>query len=80
MADSDNINYPLSVIDTVNNSVVSNSDTPQILFAVQLTRSGRPRLSDKTINARYDAAHDGCIKCLKLSASRTRKRDRIISH
>src|SRR5207249_12165885 len=29
MADSDNINNPLSVIDAVNNPVVSNSDTPQ---------------------------------------------------
>jgi hypothetical protein len=40
MADSDNINNPLSVIDAVNNPVVSNSDTPQVLFALQLTRSG----------------------------------------
>ena len=34
MADSGNINNPLSVIDAVNNSVVSNSDTPQALFSL----------------------------------------------
>jgi hypothetical protein len=34
MTDSDNINNPLSVIDAVNNPVVSNSDTPQVLFAL----------------------------------------------
>jgi hypothetical protein len=34
MADSDNINNPLSIIDAVDNPVVSNSDTPQILSAL----------------------------------------------
>ena len=38
MADSDNINDTLPSIDAVNNPVVSNSDSPQVLFALQLTR------------------------------------------
>jgi hypothetical protein len=42
MADCDNINNPLPVIDAANNPVVSNSDTPQVLFALQLPRPGRP--------------------------------------
>ena len=50
MANSDDINNPLSVIDAVNNSVVSDSNTPQVLFAMQLTRSGRPWVLGKTVD------------------------------
>lgn len=80
MADSDNINNPLSIINAVNNPVVSNSDTPQVLFALQLTRSGRPGLLGKTVNPRHHPAYDGCLECLKLPASGTRESDRIVSH
>jgi hypothetical protein len=59
MADSDNINNPLSIIDAVNNPVVSDSDTPQVPFALQLTRSGRPGLLGKTVDPRYHPAYDG---------------------
>ena len=34
MTDSDNVDGPLSIIDTVNNAVVANSDAPQVLFAL----------------------------------------------
>jgi len=80
MADSDNINDPLSVIDAVNNPVVSNSNTPQVLFALQLKRSGRPWVLGKTVDPRYHPAYDGCVECLQLPASRTRESDRIVSH
>lgn len=80
MADSDYINNPLSIIDAVNNPVVSNSDAPQILFALQLTRSRRPGLLGKTVDSGYYPAYDGCIECLKLPASGTRESDRIVSH
>ena len=66
MADSDNINNPLSIIDAVDNPVVSNSDTPQVLFTLQLTRSGRPGFLGKIVNPRYHPAYDGCLECLKL--------------
>ena len=80
MADSDNVNNPLSVIDAVNNPVVSNSDTPQVLFALQLTRPGRPRVLGETVDPRYHPSNDGSVECLQLSASRTRESDRIVSH
>jgi hypothetical protein len=80
MADSDNINNPLPIIDAVNNPVISNSDTPQVLFALQLTRSGRPGISGKTVDPRYHPSYDGCIECVKLPASGTRESDRIVSH
>jgi hypothetical protein len=37
VTDSHNINNQLPIIDAVNNPVVFNSDTPQVLFALQLT-------------------------------------------
>jgi hypothetical protein len=80
MADSHNINNPLSVIDAVNNPVVSNSDTPQVLFALQLTRSRRPWVSGKTVDPRYHPPYDRSVECLQLPASRTRESDRIVSH
>jgi hypothetical protein len=80
MADSDNINDPVSIIDAVNNPVVSNSDTPQVLFALQLTRSGRPWLLRKAVDPRYYPAYDGRIECLQFPASGTCESDRIVSH
>jgi hypothetical protein len=64
MADSDNINNPLSIIHTVNNPVVSNSDTPQVLFALQLARPRRPGLLGKTLDPGYNPVYDGCIEAL----------------
>lgn len=80
MADSDKVNNPLSVIDAVNNPVVSNSDTPQVLFALQLTGPGRPWVLGETVDPRYHPSNDGSVKCLQLAASRTRESDRIVSH
>ena len=42
MADSDYIDNPFPIVDVEYNSVVANSDTPQVLFAVQFTRPERP--------------------------------------
>lgn len=47
MADSDYIDNPFPIVDTENNSVVANSDTPQVLFALQFARPGRPWLLAK---------------------------------
>jgi len=80
MADSDNINNSLSVIYTLNNPVVANSDAPQVLFALQIARSGRPWVLGKTVDPRYHPPYDGSVECLQLPASRTRKSDRIVSH
>jgi hypothetical protein len=52
MTDSNDINNPLSVIHAVNNPVVADSNTPQILFAMQLARSGRPWFLGKTVDPR----------------------------
>ena len=80
MANSDNINNPLSVIDAVNNSVVSDSNTLQVLFAMQLTRSGRPWVLDKTVDPSYRPAYDGSVECLQLPAGRMRESDCVVSH
>ena len=80
MADSDNINNSLSVIYTVNNPVVANSDAPQVLFALQIARSGRPWVLGKTVDPMYHPPYDGSFERLQLPASRTRKSDHIISH
>ena len=34
MADSDYIDNPFPIVDAVNNPVITNSDTPQVLFAL----------------------------------------------
>jgi hypothetical protein len=39
VADSDDINNPLAVIDVVHNPVVADSDSPQVLFTMQFTRT-----------------------------------------
>ena len=80
MTDSNNINNPLSVIDAVKHPVVSNSDTPQVAFALQLTRSGRPWVLGKIVDPRYHSSNDGSFECLQLPASRTGESDRIVSH
>ena len=80
MADSDYIDNPFPIVDAENNSVVANSDTPQVLFALQFTRPGRPWFLGKSFDPRYHSPYDGTVECLQLPARRTRKRDRIVSH
>jgi hypothetical protein len=80
MTDSDDINNPLAVINAVNNPVVSDSDTPKVLFALELTRSGRSWVLGETVNPRYHPPYDGRIEYLQFPASGTRKSDRVVSH
>jgi hypothetical protein len=76
MADSDNINNPLSIINAVNNPVVSNSDTPQVLFALQLTGSGRPGFLGEIVNPRY---HRRTTDASNVSSSWRAKRAKVIA-
>lgn len=80
MSDSDNINNPLSVIDTVHHPVVSNPYTPQVLFAMQLTRSGGLWVLGQTVDPSYHPSYDGSVECFQLPASRARESDCIVSH
>jgi len=69
MTDSDDINNPLAVINAVNNPVVSDSDTPKVLFALELTRSGRSWVLGETVNPRYHPPYDRRIEYLQFPAS-----------
>ena len=57
MADSDYIDNPFPIVDVEYNSVVANSDTPQVLFAVQFTRPERPRFLGKSFDPRYHSPY-----------------------
>ena len=76
MTDSDDINNPLAVINAVNNPVVSDSDTPKVLFALELTRSGRSWVLDETVILDITRR---TIDASSISSSRRAERAKVIA-
>jgi len=50
VADPDHIHDALPIINTIHDSVVTNADAPQILFAVEFAGSARPWLLGEFLN------------------------------
>ena len=56
MTDFDHIHDALAVVDAIDYPIVSNTDTPQVLVALDLTGSEWPRLVSEVLDFGKDAS------------------------
>src|SRR5438128_9862002 len=80
MADHRNVDIPSGVIDGINDSIISDSNSPKILVTLKSNNAGRSGNRCQSLDALHYAAHNGRVKFLEFLSCRTRECDRVISH
>lgn len=80
VADPDDIDHTLTIIHAEHHSIITDTESPQILFTPKLACAARPRLDREPLDSADDAGRDRSFKRFQFPACRACKCDRVFSH
>jgi hypothetical protein len=80
VTDHGNLNQRPCVVHSVNNAPIPDSNSPEVIGALEFLTTGRSRLSPQSFDALKNSASNAAVKRLQLFPSRAREEDRVFTH
>jgi hypothetical protein len=80
MSDSNYVNSLIAIVNTVNDSPITNPNAPKIFLTYELAATGRTRISREVFNLWDNSSDDLRVEIFDFLPCRTGESDRVITH